>query len=76
MSDMTGDGSQEDGKRVSIREGGVVDGKQYYVIGLYGLSKHGDSAAFTEEEVEDFLDEARRVVDGELNYGAVDMGEE
>jgi hypothetical protein len=76
MSDRTGDGKREDSKRVSMRKGGEVDGEQYYIVGLYGLSENGDSVAFTEESVRDFLDKAERVVDGELNYGAVDVGEE
>lgn len=49
--------NNENTKRVSIRKGGIVDGEQYYILGVNGLSDHGDSAAFTEESVRD--DECR-----------------
>lgn len=64
-----------DGRRAFIRKGGVVDGEQYYVLCVDNTTEFGDSAAFTKETIEDFIDKAERVLDGELRHGAVDVGE-
>ena len=66
--------SDDDCSAVSIREGGAVDGEQYYVVAVRDTTGEFLSAAVSANAISEFVGKAERVLGGELQYGKVEEG--
>jgi len=63
----------DDGKRLSIRKGGVVDGEQYYIVGMTDMTGEFGSVALTESQLWEYLDKATHVLEGQSDHAAVQI---
>jgi hypothetical protein len=50
---------------IGIREGGVVDGEQYYVVSVSNTAEHGDSIAITGEQLKELFDGGQEILSGD-----------
>ena len=59
---------------ISIREGGVVEGTQYYIVAVRDMRGEFNSVALSERATSEFIEEAEDVIDGGVTFRNVTDG--